>query len=221
MSIFIVSSHYTESLDWLINQNEYDYIIYSKNENALNILNTKKIKIIKNKGLEASSYLAYIIDNYNNLPDFIAFCHGHENAWHQDDTIINAIKKYNKTDSFFTLNNPYFRNSLYDDCPLFVNENAKKCWEDIKDFSKNIGLELPNKIEFTMCAQFIVKKECILSRDIKFYKRCYDWLLNQSILDDSRAAILIEQLWYLIFTHNAIEPKLISKTILSERGYNE
>lgn len=218
-NIFIISSHYNEDLNWLINQNEYDYVIYSKNE-SFN-LPTKKFKILTNKGLEATSYLAYIIDNYNNLPDYIAFCHGHETAWHQNDTILNAIKKYNKLDDFFTLNNPYFRNSLYDNCPLFTNKGSEKCWEDIKIFSKEVGLVLPDKIEFTMCAQFIIKKECILSRDISFYKKCYDWLMNQQLLEDFRAAILIEQLWYLIFTHKPIEPKLLSKTILSERGYIE
>ena len=218
-NIFIISSHYNEDLNWLINQNEYDYVIYSKNE-SFN-LPTKKFKILTNKGLEATSYLAYIIDNYNNLPDYIAFCHGHETAWHQNDTILNAIKKYNKLDDFFTLNNPYFRNSLYDNCPLFTNKGSERCWEDIKIFSKEVGLVLPDKIEFTMCAQFIIKKECILSRDISFYKKCYDWLMNQQLLEDFRAAILIEQLWYLIFTHKPIEPKLLSKTILSERGYIE
>jgi hypothetical protein len=220
--IFIVSSHYSEDLNWLINQDKYDYVIYSKNTESFNLLNTKKIKVIPNKGLEATSYLSYIIDNYSKLPDYIAFCHGHENAWHQDEPILNVIDKYNKSDDFFTLNNPYFRNSLYDNCPLFnSNDNAKKCWEDIKIFSEEVGLDLPNIIEFTMCAQFIIKKECILSRDINFYKKCYDWLMNQKILEDFRAAILIEQLWYLIFTNNAIEPRLLKKTILSERGYNE
>ena len=42
-----------------------------------------------NKGNEASVYLKYIIDNYDNLPDFTFFIHDEEYAWHHTGSIID------------------------------------------------------------------------------------------------------------------------------------
>jgi len=172
-NIFIVSSHYNEDLKWLINQKEYEYLIYSKNSEAREMLmiDDSRLKIIKNRGMEVSSFLSFMIDYYDNLPDYIAFCHGHLTAWHQDDTILNVLKRYNFTDEYLTLNNPYYRNSIYDDCPQEIQFNKEdRVWEKIKRLQSDLMIKLPNKIEITMGAQFIVKKESILRNGLSFYK---------------------------------------------------
>jgi hypothetical protein len=224
MSIFIVSSHFNENLNWLINQQDYLYIIYSKNSEAKTILNLNedKLRIIENRGMEATSYLSYIIDFYHNLPEYVAFCHGHETAWHQNDTIINTIKKYNFKDEYFTLNNPYFRNCLYENCPQELPyPSEKRVWNQIKSFKDELLLEMPSKLEITMGAQFIVTKKSILRNKKSFYENLRNWLNTQKVLEDHIAGILIEQLWYLIFTGQEVEPRLIPITIMSERGYIE
>lgn len=222
-NIFIVSSHYSEDMTWLLTQNKYDFVVYSHNENAKNILSLddNRLRIIENKGREATSFLKFMIDFYDDLPDFIAFCHGHESAWHQSKSVLEAINDYNG-EEFFTLNNQYYRNSLYEDCPLFLSCNlSKKSWEDVKVFCKSNDIEIPEKLELTMGAQFVVKKDCILRNSKEFYKKIYDWFYKQTLTEDFKAAMLIEQLWYFILTGKNIEPKLIKKTILSERGYIE
>ncbi len=224
MNIFIVSSHFREDLNWLINQSDYDYIIYSKNSEAKSILNLNdnKLRIIENRGMEATSYLNYIIDFYENLPEYVAFCHGHETAWHQYDTLLNMIKKYNFKDDYFTLNNPYYRNCLYENCPqeiAFAEE--KRAWNQIKSVKDELLLEMPSKIEITMGAQFIVTKQSILRNKKSFYENLRNWLNTQKVLEDNIAGMMVEQLWYLIFTGKEVEPRLISRTIMSERGYIE
>ena len=44
-----------------------------------------------NKGNEASVYLKYIVDNYDNLADFTFFTHDEEFAWHHSGSIIDRF----------------------------------------------------------------------------------------------------------------------------------
>ena len=67
----IVIAHYNEDLSWINNLN-IPYSIYT-HDNSL--LTHNNIFVEKNKGNEATLYLKYIIDNYNNLPDKILFVH--------------------------------------------------------------------------------------------------------------------------------------------------
>lgn len=222
--IFIVSSHYNENLDWIKNQKNYEYIIYSKNPDSKEIADipSENLRIIKNRGLEATSYISFIIDFYERIPEYVAFCHGHEYAWHQSSDILSSIRAYNFQDEYFTLNNPYYRNSLYDECPQEIIYPAeRRVWPKIKSISEKIGIELPDMIEITMSAQFVLKKECILRNSKSFYENLNDWLNSQTEITDAMAGNIMEQLWYLIFTGKSIEPRLISKTIMSERGYIE
>lgn len=224
MKIFVVSSHYRENLDWLMNQSRYEYIIYSKNPEAKTLLNLpdNKLKIIKNRGMEVNSYLNFIIDFYEDLPNYVAFCHGHEKSWHQNDSLLNVIKKYNFEDEYFTLNDPYYRNCLHENCPQEISyPSERRVWNQIKSLKDKLMIKMPNKIEITMGAQFVVPKKSILRNSKYFYINFRDWIDTQQVLDDSSDAIMVEQLWYLIFTGKEIEPRLITRTIMSERGYIE
>ena len=40
-----------------------------------------------NKGREASTYLSYIISNWNDLPDYVIFIHGARYQYHNDDPV--------------------------------------------------------------------------------------------------------------------------------------
>lgn len=211
----IVASHYSENLDWLINQSQYPFVVYTKNEVEAEKYNmpTDKLNIIPNKGKESSSYLKYIIDNYYKLPDYIAFCHGHDTAWHQDKTLIQALDEYNG-EEFWSLNNTYYRNILYKGCP----ENS--VWMHICWSWYAIDLPMPEIMEHTMSAQFVVPKESILRNSLQFYENCYEFLMKQTLLEDLRLGIMFEQLWYYIMTHKTHEPKRVERTILDERGWN-
>jgi hypothetical protein len=211
----IVASHYSENLDWLVNQSQYPFVVYSKNatEAAKYNIPTDKFNTIPNKGKESSSYLKYIIDNYYKLPDHVAFCHGHDTAWHQDKTLIQALDEYSG-EEFWSLNNTYYRNILYRGCP----ENS--VWMHICWSWYAIDLPMPEIMEHTMSAQFVVPKESILRNSLQFYEKCYEFLMEQTLLEDLRLGIMFEQLWYYIMTHKTHEPKRVERTILDERGWN-
>lgn len=201
-NILIVTSHYNEDLNWLINQNEYDYKIYTKNKNFINNYNQDKIFDCINKGNEASSYLKFIIDNYDNLPDFTAFIHGHYEAHHQTDNILNLIKGC-KFLGYESLNRKDWVNKLND----FTNiEPCKIAWNYVKQNFINLKIKLPppSKIESIACAQFIVSKENILLNSLEDYNNIFNWLITTE-LESFWSGRILEYIWCYIMTHNEIE----------------
>lgn len=215
--IFIVSSHYNENIRWLSEQSKHNFVVYTKNQSdAQHQIDFSRIRKLDNRGREASSYLAYIIDEYENLPEVIAFCHGHEHSWHQDRHIMDAIASYDGS-RYYSLNNPFHRNRLIDGC----GPDTFPVWEKIKKHAPDLGISLPETLEHTMAAQFITTRECIISNSKNFYQNCLSWLLTQNELDDWLAAVIFEQLWFFLMTKESVEPKRLNVTSLSSKGYIE
>lgn len=173
-NLVIVTSHYGEDLNWLVAQKYFDYKIYTKNlNNCRNYPNDKIFECI-NKGLESSSYLSYIIQNYHSLPKYVAFIHGHENSDHQTDSTLNLILNSPEKEHF-SINRKDWRNTLSDNSTSEADKRVRKWIKD--NFNSIIShLPSPNKLEFTACAQFIVSKQSILSNSIESYKHMMDWL---------------------------------------------
>ena len=215
--MLIVTCHNKEDLSWLVKQQECDYVVYSKKPTALvgTGIDESKIRTVENRGREALVYFKFMIDFYDALPERVAFCHGHETAWHQDVPIMDAIRRDDGSE-FFSLNNPYFRHSFYENCP-----HGQSMWDKLKTYCPIFGITLPEKLEHTWSAQFITTRERILSHPVEFYQRCYDWLNEQREMADFRSAIIFEQLWYYILTGKNVEPRRLAKTIMSENGYQE
>lgn len=70
----LVISHYNESLDWI---NDYDFSnfnvkIYTKGGKDIHIDNCECIHL-PNVGRESHTYMKYIVDNYDSLPDVTMF----------------------------------------------------------------------------------------------------------------------------------------------------
>ena len=63
MSVVVVIAKYKENVSWVENL-KYNYIIYDKSKDVPNI------------GRESETYLKYIINHYNNLPDYVVFLQG-------------------------------------------------------------------------------------------------------------------------------------------------
>ena len=76
MAYKIVVARYAEDLNWL---DKYTPVLQIQNKGDLNTIPDKMkscTRTIKNVGLEAHSYLEYIIENYDNLPEHILFIQG-------------------------------------------------------------------------------------------------------------------------------------------------
>lgn len=137
------------------------------------------------------AYLTYIIDNYDKLPEYVAFVHGHNVSWHQMEPMQFKIRALNLTalDQVDYIN---FRCEDMAGCesrPFLDTEVGN--WDGerhMRDFWDWIlpGVELPRYLSFKCCGQFAVTKKAILSRTVEQWKRVRDPLL----VDDAEVADL-------------------------------
>lgn len=139
----------------------------------------EKDKDVPNQGRESSSYAWYIIQNYDNLPDKITFCQG--NPFDHCINILTAQKD---------LDFNYHGNVYQSDHKGNPHHGGLK----IGELAHELGIEIPEKLDFIVGAQFTVSRERILKHPKEFYKKLYN-LANTF----PEAPWCLERLWIYIF----------------------
>lgn len=138
----------------------------------------EKDKDVPNQGRESSSYAWYIIQNYDNLPEQITFCQG--------DPFDHCPNILTETKSDFTTHGQIFRSDH--------NGNPHHGGLRIKELANELGIEIPEKLDFIVGAQFTVSRERILKHPKEFYEKLYN-LANTF----PEAPWCLERLWIYIF----------------------
>jgi len=194
----IVVSRYNKDVDFVyrINNNkDINVMIYDK-ENPNNPFN-----VPVNKGNEASVYLKYIIDYYDDLPDFTFFIHDDEYAWHHSGSIID---KYDEA----------VKSNL-----MYYNINDRAGWnrrnlippetyaELLKFYDKYIEAyipisKVPNNEDFIFgyigSAQFLIHKKLIQNLPREFYSNLYDWIITTD-LPNYISGRFLEWTWHVFW----------------------
>jgi len=204
MSCIFVISRYNENIDWLKNEMNR-CIIYNKGQPLL----VQNEIIVENKGRESETYLRFIIEHYNKLPDVIVFTqariddhigkndvqylltmkdyamkHGKTKPYMHSQTKFNMHcwdKSWNYTNKSFYLKENYKNNKPV----LFYN------W-----FTKYINSEYPDPIYIYRNGIFAVRKEFILKKSIDYYK---ELLLEVNHHINPAEGHFFERSWYYIF----------------------
>jgi hypothetical protein len=191
-----VTSRYNKNVDWVYKlKNINKFYIYDK-ENPKNEYN-----VPVNKGQEASVYLKYIIDNYDNLGDFTFFTHDDEYAWHHSGSMIKrfneAIVQINKGKLYFNINDrcilgSIISNEWYNDILIWYNTYIEK-YIPISS--------LPNKdwtLGYRGSAQFIVHKSLITKLPLEFYTNLYDWITTTD-MSNYQTSRYLEWTWHIFW----------------------
>lgn len=199
----MVVARYNENLDWL-KELPWNYIVFNKGEDNLPkwIRNGTKLP---NIGREAHTYLTYIIDNYDNLPEYIIFVQG--DPFEHTKKLIEKINRFDGKHDFFTLSDW----TLYagsDGNPhhfdLKVGESVRKIFlnDNIKSFS------------FPKGAQFILSKKAILFHTKITYQKIIDFIMEGNSFNEACSlkkherncrctspfsAWIMERLWKTLF----------------------
>lgn len=155
MKILVVA-RYKENIDWT--------------KSHKNVCIVQKDKDLPNIGREASSYLWWIIKNYQNIPDEVHFLQG-DPFPHSDSNLLSN----------------YFPESDKNGCGLH-------CGLRIEEISKPLGIDIPDKWSFPAGANFIVSKSEILKYDLKWYKKAF-----KLSMEHDQAAWILERLWGFIY----------------------
>lgn len=199
MKVFIIIAKYKEDISW-VNDLKFPYIVYDKS------------KDIPNVGRESETYLRYIIENYNNLPDIIVFLQGNpfdHLKISSTDFINNEIQNHIDSKSLIPLNN-------------LLNEPYNLYSRTKESYTTLFNTELPNFFTYSPGAQFIVPKECILCRPIDYYITIINVMRdiphvsypNYQMNNCLVCPWTIERMWYYIFSKNIPHKNILYNDLL-------
>ena len=197
----IVTCHFKEDLSWLENSSYPVHVIGKEggNTNQLDKNKFRSVNIIPNFAKEAGSYLWYIKNNYHNLPEKMAFIHGHENSPHQKMPVFEAIDRF-KDQRFADLNRHINLHVL-----IIPNSFYDQVWQGL--MQPFFG-DVPKVINCRGMAQFIVAKELIESRPIYFWNFLYEETLK-ICTKDPKASVsfgrFYETFWHIIFGADSLK----------------
>jgi hypothetical protein len=170
-TVFVVSCYGEPNLDWL---EEYS-------DNIVVIDKTKN-----NVGYNIFSYMDWIVNNYNNLPETVIFLKNNLLQRHitkpEFDKIVN-----NKTFTPILTQNhgthlpvSYYEDGLYHEIndSWYFGFHTYKYFNSYPLFAELMGLENPRYLRFAPGGCYIVPRENILKRSKEFYEKLrsfVDW----------------------------------------------
>lgn len=215
MALVLVARNH-DSIQWMedVHSEEWTRYTYIASEDT-NPNNT--LHVPANKGNEVMRYLSFIIDNYDSLPNIIAFRHGHEHAWHQEFDSAAQINNLNLT----TVRSRRYQNF---DCVfgreqhMYLAETQRKENASDSTIKKSLstrsdppvnaaiyeywdaffGTPMPEDLTASCCAQFVVVKEAVYSRPKEKHMQWRQWLLATN-LENHHSGMVFERLWHVIF----------------------
>ena len=191
LDIHVVIAHYNEDLTWT-KALKYNYTVISKQGYPS--------ETPPNKGNEASSYLQYIIENYDNLSEYTVFVHGHRNDWHHKMNIDEKINHLVPKHGYYNINDKHLFTKL-SSSPRSI-EGIRDCARNIEEIlGKKITLE---NIENRASAQFYVSRDVLRAIDKPTYELLYSWLMSTKV-PSFWSGRVFEFLWHFIFTGEHID----------------
>ncbi|CAF9908058.1 hypothetical protein IMSHALPRED_006569 [Imshaugia aleurites] len=213
----VVSARSHDVVQWMKDVHEdwiqYPYIV-TEDTNP-----SSTLSVPANNGNEAMRYFSFIIDNYDSLPDIIAFRHGHNTAWHQASDSAAEINHLNLA----TVRSRGYQNfncimGFGCDQHIYLAEKQRAENESTNEPSKLLstrseppvdeaiydnwdawfGVPMPEDVAAACCAQFVVTKEAVYQRTKEKYVEYRQWLLSTD-LGNSHSGMVFERLWHVVF----------------------
>ena len=213
LNINIVVSRYNENLNWINKQpfNKYFITCYNKGiDNNFKINSPHKIVKLNNVGKCDHTYLYHIINNYENLSDYIIFLPGSNNIHYKylkSINLINHIEYHGSLVNIATftesIKNKYYNFKL-DSYKTTNKDNYKLNSEietekiKIRPFGKWYEHHFPNiDVDFhTWWGIFAITKEIIHQHPKEYYEKLLDEVSHSS---NPEAGHYIERAWFAIF----------------------
>ena len=211
VKMHVVVSKYKEDTSWT-KQLKYPVFVYTKEDIS------SKYNIPVNKGNEASTYLKYIIDHYDQLPEYVAFVHGHESDWHHNESMLRLNDITMPENGYINLNdgsnrkmihydenndviiNDYVDKLLNPSSPRNVSNYNMNTWYKEYIYPRLGSIKQYNLHNDNWCAQFIVSRERILQHPKSFYEKQYQFLMTTDVINHWSSRYY-EWTWGLIFCY--------------------
>jgi hypothetical protein len=192
----VVIAKYKEDISWTKLFKRSKLFIYDKSGDDNGYIN------LPNFGREAHTYLYHIVNNYDNLSDYVCFLQGnpYDGVKGNLSQNIETIDSYNGSD-FLCLS--HLLKCNLDGGPVHPGLNIKEIIFD-KYFENS-----PNELYFIVGAQFLVSRNFIKMRPKQFYIN----LLSEFDRDDINDTVIpphkgggvnkmpwiMERIWFYVF----------------------
>ena len=195
----VVVARYNESTDWLSMFKPSRVHIYNKGDTISN--SPYNVVQLPNVGREAHTYLQFVVDNYDKLPDVVFFTQG------RIDDHVNPLTKEYVFQHFINIDGICKRawrdvitsgfkgNRLLE----WKGELAPASCDALEFFKRYIsgGADAPFPSYIYWAGLFSVKKERILSRPLEFYKTLLE--LPELQHANCEVAHYFERMWFYLF----------------------
>jgi hypothetical protein len=179
MDLVVIVCHYNRNLEWLSNI-KYPNIVYNKNPEN----NSKFENNLPNVGFDTIAYLTYMIDNYENLPDYV--CFSQDYPFDHCPSFIEKVNGFDFKTEFYPLGCTYIRDG---------NELEKTI-----EYANRNNISYNQPIKFISSAQCIVSKKLILKNSLEYYKKIKETLSKTEIINQTNYCV--EYLWPTILNFN-------------------
>ncbi len=137
-----------------------------------------------NRGDEAAAYFRYLVDHYDDLPEYVMFVHGHEYAYHAPTSmattcLLDIPAAVEAMGGFASLNHDRRGRTVrkYADrlmpapwSPAFL----ARALAELYGTAEQPPVSTPTKLAFPASAQFAASRNAIRKRPRAFYARAYN-----------------------------------------------
>ena len=183
----------------------------------LNLSTSTRIHESRGHCNEASSYLLFLVQYYDSLPDYLIFIHGHRCSWHSPDIVpvLNHlnwtyVNQYQQQQRGQTNSSQPFYFNFYTSTDLFDSETwaiTASYWQAIfKGQIKGHEHAPPYPMTYHCCGQFMVHKSAVLAHTREFWKHQYLWCRHTTLLP-FYAGRIFEYSWALLMSQPSLHSK--------------
>ena len=211
----VVVAKYKENVSWVKHFDPENVVIYDKSFKPNTVAVRKftlppySVNYIPNVGREGETFLRYIVDNYDRLPDYVVFCQGNPFEHIATGAQNGPILKYLISNHIAT--RPKDTINLF--CTSHVEPVDKYSGLRMKEYFKLIFDLDVSEYKFAAGAQYIVPKERILDRPKELYQTLHRMICNSASIASSDfahccapfdtnilSAWTLERLFYTLFS---------------------
>lgn len=198
----IVIARYNESLDWLDTcltpQQRRSVLIYNKGPDPV----SSQIKTLPNVGREAHTYLTYIIENYDNLPERVYFLQGDPFPHLQFDPSFDMVQTWFRAWDIQIHRDGFSKNIKVNEIDQNYRElHTDPCSLNFGDWMEVHVAPFRSPIQWYTGAIFGVSGANIKNRSKDYYIK----LIEEFQTLNPETAYYIERCWYYIFNKEFLQ----------------
>ncbi len=212
-NFFVVSCHGNVNVNWIENI-PYDSLhVLLKDKISINIPDDK-ISKIENVGYNIYSYMKFIVDNYENLPETVVFCKNNVFPRHVSEYLFHELssrKVFTAIEDPSSVTFQYPVTMLSSDngflelnTSWYVPYQPTKYFSDFNAFYRFIfdHKDVPRYLRFAPGGNYVVPRQNILLRSKEFYQNLMSFVAHDQLSGESH---LVERALYIIWNSTVKE----------------